>query len=87
MIDWPDMVNGALEFAGAWFTWRNAWQLWVDKEVKGVYWPMTLFFAGWGLWNLFYYSHLNQPWSWAGGLVLVAGNVAWVTLYWRFRRA
>lgn len=76
----PDAINGAIEFVGALFTWRNALQLWRDREVKGVYWPATAFWAAWGLWNLYCYSALGQWLSFSAGAFLVAGNVLWVSL-------
>jgi polyferredoxin len=76
----PDLINGGFELIGAFFTWRNAWQLRKDREIKGVYWPTTLFFAAWGLWNLVYYPTLQQWASFIGGVALVAGNLAWVVM-------
>lgn len=73
-----DHINGAFEMVGALFTWRNAWQLHRDKEIRGVYWPITGFFAAWGVWNLWYYPSLAQWWSFSGGVLLVLGNAAWV---------
>jgi hypothetical protein len=32
------------------------------------------------VWNLYYYPHLDQWWSFAGGLVIVAANVLWIGL-------
>lgn len=75
----PDIINGLFELVGAGFTWRNAWQLRIDHEIRGVYWPTSLFFAAWGLWNLVYYPELGQWASFSAGVVLVAGNIAWVT--------
>ena len=83
----PDHVNGAFEFVGSLFTWRNALQLRRDGEIRGVYWPIWAFFAAWGIWNLAYYPVLGQWFSFAGGCSLVAGNIAWtaqaVRLKWR----
>jgi len=80
MTDTPDLINGSIELVGAIFSWRNAWQLRLDREIRGVYWPTSLFFAAWGLWNLYYYPALGQWASFSAGLVLVAGNVAWVAM-------
>lgn len=77
---WPDLINGSFELIGAYFTWRNWLQLRRDRHLAGVYWPTTAFFAAWGLWNLIYYPALGQWASFAGGVLLVAGNVAWVAL-------
>ena len=75
-----DIINGSFEFIGAYFTWMNAFKLYKDKEIKGIYWPTTLFFTLWGIWNLVYYPALEQWVSFAGGVVLVSGNVMWVIL-------
>jgi len=45
----PDIVNGVFELLGAWFTWMNAYSLWKDRQIKGVYWPATVFFTAWGV--------------------------------------
>lgn len=79
-INTPDLINGLFELVGAGFTWRNAWQLRTDREIRGVYWPTSLFFAAWGLWNLVYYPALGQWISFTAGVVLVSGNVAWVVM-------
>lgn len=81
-----DAVNGAFELGGALFTWRNALQLWRDRVVKGVYWPMFAFFAAFGIWNLAFYPYLGQWFSFAGGVLLVAGNLCWVALAVAFAR-
>jgi hypothetical protein len=74
----PDLINGLIELAGAWFTWRNAWQLMRDRKLCGVYWPTTVFFTVWGVWNLFFYPSLGQWFSFYAGILLVIGNAAWL---------
>lgn len=74
----PDLINATFELVGAVLCWRNAYQLYRDREVRGVYWPMYAFFAAWGVWNLFYYPALGQWFSFAAGVFLCAGNCAWV---------
>ena len=81
---WPDLINGAFELLGAYFTWRNFLQLRRDRRLAGVYWPTTAFFTAW---NLVYYPALGQWASFAGGVLLVAGNAAWVAMAIRLRRA
>lgn len=76
----PDTFNALLELIGSILTWRNAWQLWIDREIRGVYWPMPIFFTAWGFWNLYYYPPLNQWLSFYAGLLLVMGNVLWVIM-------
>lgn len=80
MISLGDAINGSFELLGAWFTWRNAVQLYRDKTIKGVYWPMWAFFSAWGIWNLWYYPSLGQILSFYAGSLLVCGNIAWTVM-------
>ena len=75
---WPDIVNGMFEMSGALFIAINVRQLHKDKQVRGVHWLPTLFFASWGWWNLFYYPHLGQWWSFAGGMAIAIVNAIWL---------
>lgn len=76
-MSWPDAINGLFEMSGGFFLLKNVSQLYRDKCVRGVHWLPTLFFAVWGLWNLFYYPHLDQWLSFTGGLWIVAVNLVW----------
>lgn len=81
----PDVVNGIFESLGAVAIWGNVRRILRDKMLKGVDWRVTLFFSSWGYWNLFYYPSLDQWFSFAGGLALVAGNTLWVALALKYR--
>lgn len=81
-----DIVNSVFEAGGAVAAWKNALQLQRDKQIKGVYWPVYVFYSAWGLWNLVYYPGLGQWLSFGAGVLLVTGNIAWVVLAIRFRR-
>lgn len=80
----PDQINGAFEFGGALVLMLNVRRVWRDRRVSGVSWAPTAFFTAWGLWNLFYYPHLGQSWSFVGGLFVVLSNTIWLALAWRF---
>lgn len=73
----PDLINGSFELVGSVALWANVVKLKKDKQVAGVYWPTTLFFAGWGLWNCFYYPWLGQWASFVGGCFITAANLVW----------
>lgn len=75
-----DLINGGFESMSGLLGWINVTKLVKDKQVKGVYWPMTFFFTIWGLWNLWYYPALHQSWSFIGGLVIVSSNAVWVAI-------
>ncbi len=81
----PDQFNGLFEVTGACMLGKNVWQLHKDKLVRGVHWLPTLFFGSWGIWNLYYYPHLNQWWSFTGGLAIVSVNIIWFSqmIYYR----
>ena len=83
-MDWADIINGVLETAGGGFITFSVIKLHQDKIVRGVSWVHAGFFAGWGYWNLFYYPHLDQWMSFAGGVFIVATNTVWLgqLLYW-----
>lgn len=81
----PDVINGLFELFGSYFTWMSAIQLYRDKHIRGMYWPSGIFFAVWGLWNLYFYPALGQWFSFSAGVVLVLGQVAWVFLLLRYR--
>jgi hypothetical protein len=74
----PDLINGFYEFIGGLLLYRNVYQLYKDKQIKGVSILTTAFFASWGYWNLFYYPSLNQWMSFWGGACVVSANTIWV---------
>lgn len=65
----PDLVNACFELGGAALIWAN---------VRALY-------AAWGLWNVFYYPAIGQTLSFWAGLGVVAGNLTWCALAWRYR--
>jgi uncharacterized membrane protein YfcA len=76
---WPDVVNGLYELLGAPFIVLSIIQLAKDKKVRGISWFHVGFFTTWGFWNLFYYPHLGQWCSFAGGVAIVVANSIWLT--------
>lgn len=80
IIATPDLINGLIKLVGAGLTWRNAWELWKARELRGVYWPTSMFFTVWGVWNLYYYPSLDQWFSFYAGILLTMGNLAWVVM-------
>lgn len=75
-----DLINGVFELCGGLLLFLNVYRLIKDKQVRGVsLLPVTLWTL-WGLWNLAYYPSLDQWFSFAGGLVVVFGNMVWLSL-------
>lgn len=87
MIQIPDLTNGLFEVVGSAAIWLNVVKIWRDKMARGVSLYSTAFFTSWGAWNLYYYPHLHQWFSFAGGILIVAGNAAWISLMWRYRKS
>lgn len=79
-MSWPDIVNGLYELLAGGFVLLNVRQLLQDKQLKGVSVLATAFFFSWGVWNLYYYPHLEQWVSFVGGLSIVAANCWWLHL-------
>lgn len=82
---WQDFFNGSFELLGSIAIWLHVVQLMKDKEVKGVSWWAFAFFFSWGIWNLYYYPHLNQWASFFGGLFIVAANGTWLWLALKYK--
>ena len=81
----PDIVNGLFELLGGFALWQNVKRIRTDKQCRGVNWQVTLFFTSWGFWNLFYYPSLDQWFSFAGGLNIVAANFVWLSYAIKYR--
>lgn len=83
----PDLFNGGFEMGLAVFLGRGVEMLRVQKEVKGFYWPTVAWTTVWGIWNLFYYPHLDQWISFTGGLAVVSVNLIWLGHVWYYSRS
>lgn len=75
-----DMLNGGFELGGGILLWMSVKQLWADREIKGVYWPVWVFYSAWGIWNLYYYPSISQWASFVGGILVVGANLTWCAL-------
>lgn len=84
-MTWADLVNGGFEGCGAVAIFANCAVLRRDKRVRGVSPLVTAFFTSWGFWNLYYYPSLDQWASFVGGVAIVAGNLLWLTLAFKYR--
>ena len=73
-----DLVNGIFELVGGIIMFFNCRRLYRDKQVRGVMWQISAFYTVWGGWNLYYYPHLHQMLSFAGGILIVIANSIWI---------
>lgn len=74
----PDILNGLFESCGGFFIGLSILKLHREKLVRGVSWTHVAFFSTWGFWNLYFYPHLDQWFSFWGGAALVAANATWL---------
>jgi hypothetical protein len=84
----PDIINGTFEMCGGLFILNHCLALYKDKMVKGVSIISTIFFMSWGIWNLYFYPHLEQMWSFYGGLIIMTTNFIWICMmiYYKYRK-
>lgn len=82
-----DIVNGSFELIGAIIGWANVYKLTKDKAVKGIYWPLTVFYTVWAGWNIYYYPYLHQPLSTIGGACMLTASAAWVILAFKYKKS
>lgn len=82
----PDMINGLFEFVSGMLFLLNIRIILRDKDVQGISLIPTTFFTTWGFWNLYYYSNLDQWFSFYGGIFLVTTNAIWLGLALHYRK-
>jgi ABC-type transport system involved in cytochrome c biogenesis permease subunit len=75
-----DLINGLFELLAGAFVLNHCRALYRDKQIKGVSILSSAFFTLWGLWNLHFYPHLGQVWSFYGGIAVVVANAVWVAM-------
>jgi len=75
-----DAVNGAFEIGGGFAIALSIRRLLRDQIVHGFHWGQLMFFTLWGVWNLYYYPHLDQWLSFVGGLGVVIANTVYLGL-------
>lgn len=82
----PDQINALFEFCGAVFILNHCRVLFKAKQVAGVSLLSTAFFFLWGVWNVFYYPHLDQWYSFYAGLCITAANTLWIVMLVHYSR-
>ena len=80
----PDLINGGFEFGGSLAVLTSVFQLWKDKEVKGVNPWMVCFFAVWATWGLYWYWFLGQWASWIASFAMSGANVTYFGMMWYY---
>lgn len=82
----PDLLNSFFQLGGAFVVWLSVRQLLRTKNPDGVSLVHVAFFTTWGAWNLYYYPHLEQWFTFAASCMLFIGDATWCWLLWKYRR-
>lgn len=83
MNDW---INSLFVAVGAFVCWYNVIVILRDKQVRGVAWWSTAFFASRSWWNIYYYPSLEQWASFSMCIALALANTTWVILAIKYTR-
>jgi membrane protein YdbS with pleckstrin-like domain len=86
MITAPDFINAAFEALASVFVLNHARMLWKSRQGFSVSILSTIFFAIWGMWNVWYYPHLGQWFSFWAGIAVMISNFIWIFVIWHVRR-
>jgi hypothetical protein len=81
----PDIFNGLLEFVCAVMLCLDIRALAQDGDVAGISIGARGFFWCWSIWNLWWYPHLDQWFSFAGAVCVLVPQTLWIYLLVRYR--
>lgn len=81
-----DLTGGMFQALGGLFVLNSCRHVLKDKAVAGVSILSVAFFTTWGAWNLFFFWHLHQLWTFAGSVPIVSANVWYIFLLMKYRK-
>jgi hypothetical protein len=76
----PDQINALLIFIGSLMVFKSCYIVYRDKVVRGVSLLANLYFTSWGMWNIYYFPHLHQFWSFSAEMCICTANILWLFL-------
>jgi hypothetical protein len=85
-VTWQDLINASFEAFGAVAILMHCSALYKAKNFEGVSLSSCIFFWAWGVWNLYYYPHLGQLFSFAAGVAIMLANCLWIGLLLYYRK-
>ena len=77
---WQDNINGLFELFSSFFILLHCVKMYKDKKIKGVSLLAAVYFTSWRYWNLHYYPHLEQWWSFVGGAATTIAHTLWFSM-------
>jgi len=75
-----DHITAVFSVVGTIVIARSALLLARQKSVRGVSLWQAVFFATWGVWNLFFYDAIGLYWSWYGAVGIAVTNCTWTAM-------
>ena len=81
-----DLINGVVGAIGAGFVFRSIIMLCKDKQVRGIYWPVAIFFSGASSWSIYLFYELQMIYSMWGNIGYAFCNLIWLSLAVKYRR-
>ncbi len=81
-----DIISGLFGFFGGLFLFHNCCVLYKQKLVRGVSLFASAFFALWAIWNIYYFSQLDQPFCLLGSIISAVASTLWIVMavYYRY---
>lgn len=84
----PDITQAMWEGGSAILCLQNVKAIRKSRTIAGVHWLPTAYFAGWGVYNLWFYTALHLPYAYWAGLAITLVNMVWLGHlgYYAYRR-
>ena len=74
----PDITQALWEGGSAILCLKNVAAIRKSRAIAGVHWLPTAYFAGWGVYNLWFYTALHLPYAYWAGLAITIVNAVWL---------
>lgn len=81
-----DLINGIFGIVGSLFVYRSIYSLYKDKQVRGIYWPVAIFFSVAACWSIYLFDQMGFYYSTICYIAYALGNVIWLSMAIRYRR-
>lgn len=82
-----DQVTAVFQLGAVFFLCVNIFQLYKDRELKGISMFMMTFFTVWGYWGIFMFYTLGQPFSMWTNVGIAGAYTVWLgmAIFYKFK--
>ena len=81
-----DLINGGVGIVGTLFILRSIVLLYKHKQVRGIFWPIAIFFSGASTWSGYFFYELQMVYSFWANVCYAVANLTWLMLAVKYRR-